>query len=62
MATNVQWDVARDAAGGGLLVKMLRNEMEVDFKVACAGARFAPQSHFYDYGKLKACYGHVATP
>jgi len=62
MATNVPWDVVRDASGGSLLVKMLRNEMAVDFKAACAGARFAPQSHFYDYRKLKSCFGHVASP
>ena len=62
MATNVPWDVVRYASGGSLLVKMLRNEMAVDFKAACAGARFAPQSHFYDYRKLKSCFGHVASP
>ena len=57
MAANVQWDVARDASGT-LLVKMLYNERETDFKAACDSARFAPGSHFYAYDKLKACYGH----
>ena len=59
MAANFQWDVARDASGK-LLVKMLYNERETDFKVACDGARFADGSHYYAYDKLKACYGHTA--
>lgn len=58
MAANMQWDVYRDARGT-LLVKMLYNEKETDFKAACDGARYAPASHFYDYGKLKQCYGHT---
>jgi hypothetical protein len=58
MAANVQWDVVRDASGT-LLVKMLYNERETDFKAACDGARYAVGSHFYSYDKLKACYGHV---
>ncbi|MBM3115411.1 histidine-type phosphatase [Jeongeupia naejangsanensis] len=60
MAANVQWDVYRDA-GGRLLVKMLYNERETAFKADCEGARFKAGSNFYDYGKLKACYGHVAS-
>ncbi|MET0790715.1 MAG: histidine-type phosphatase [Polyangiaceae bacterium] len=59
MAANVQWDVVRDASGK-LLVKMLYNERETDFKAACDDARFAAGSHFYAYEKLKACYGHTA--
>lgn len=58
MAANVQWDVARNGSGR-VLVKMLYNEKETDFKAACDGARFAPGSHFYDYTQLKACYGHA---
>ncbi|HEU6456405.1 MAG TPA: histidine-type phosphatase, partial [Roseateles sp.] len=58
MAANVQWDVARNASGG-LLVKMLFNEKETDFKAECDGARYAAGSHYYDYSKLKACYGHT---
>lgn len=61
MAANVQWDVVRNA-GGSLLVKMLFNEKETDFKADCDGARFAAGSHYYDYTKLKACYGHTPTP
>jgi hypothetical protein len=61
MAANVQWDVARNS-GGRLLVKMLYNEKETDFKAACDGARFAPGSHYYDYTLLKACYAHTAAP
>ena len=59
MAANMQWDVYGDGKGG-LLVKMLYNEQETDFKAACDGAKIAPASHFYDYQKLAACYGHLA--
>ncbi|HET7792694.1 MAG TPA: histidine-type phosphatase [Rhizobacter sp.] len=61
MAANVQWDVVRNATGK-VLVKMLYNEKETDFKAACDGARFAANSHYYDYTLLKACYGHTAAP
>jgi len=56
LAANVQWDVYRNAAGN-LLVKMLYNEKETGFKAACDDARIAYRSQFYDYAKLKACYG-----
>ncbi len=59
MAANFQWDVARDASGT-VLVKMLHNERETDFKAACDNARFTASSHYYSYDKLKACYGHAA--
>jgi len=59
LAANIQWDVYSDGHGT-LLVKMLFNEKETDFMAACDGARFTPDSEFYDYTKLKACYGHVA--
>jgi hypothetical protein len=59
MAANVQWDVARNAEGK-VLVKMLYNEKETDFKAACDGARFATGSHYYDYTRLKTCYGHAS--
>jgi hypothetical protein len=59
LAANIQWDVYSDGHGT-LLVRMLFNEKETDFMAACDGARFAPGSEFYDYAKLKACYGHVA--
>jgi hypothetical protein len=58
MAANVQWDVYRDGTGT-LLVKMLYNERETDFKTGCDNARYAAFSHFYSYDKLKACYGHT---
>jgi len=56
---NVQWDVYKNASGT-LLVKMLFNEKETDFKAACDSARYAPGSHFYNYDGLKTCYNHVA--
>lgn len=59
MAANVQWDVVRNSAGK-LLVKMLYNEKETDFKADCDGARFAAGSHYYDYARLKACYGRTS--
>ena len=58
MATNMQWDVFRDA-GGTLLVRMLYNEKETDFKAGCDSAKIAATSYYYDYTKLKACYGHT---
>ena len=60
MAANMQWDVYRNSAGE-VLVKMLYNEKETDFQAACDGARHAVNSHYYDYAKLKTCYGHVAA-
>ncbi|WP_343593652.1 histidine-type phosphatase [Paracidovorax wautersii] len=56
MATNVQWDVARNA-WGVTLVKMLFNEQEVDFPAACEAARYTAGSHYYDYAGLRRCYG-----
>lgn len=55
MAANVQWDVYRNTSGT-LLVRMLFNEKEVDFKDACDSARNTTSSKFYDFTKLKACY------
>ncbi|GAB7534063.1 histidine-type phosphatase [Burkholderia sp. 3C] len=57
MAANVQWDVYRN--GASLAVRMLYNERETDFQAACDGAKLAPTSHFYDYAKLKTCYGYL---
>jgi hypothetical protein len=56
MAANQQWDVFRNAEGT-LLVRLLYNEKEIGFKPACAGARLAPGSPFYEYRALEACYG-----
>lgn len=61
-AANMQWDVYRGTAGSPLLVKMLYEEKETDFKADCDRAKLTPTSHFYDYTQLKACYGHVASP
>jgi hypothetical protein len=57
MAANIQWDVFADGRGG-LLVRMLHNERETDFKAACASAKLAPDSRYYDFRKLSACYGY----
>jgi hypothetical protein len=57
MAANVQWDVFADSRRM-LLVKMLHNEREMDFKADCDGAKLAPDSHYYDFRKLSACYGY----
>jgi hypothetical protein len=59
MAANMQWDTYRNA-GGDILVKMLFNEKETQFKAECDAARLSPDSHFYRYEGLKACYVHVA--
>ena len=60
LAANMQWDVYRNDAGQ-LIVRLLYNEKETDFQASCDGARTAPGSVFYDYAKLKTCYGHVAA-
>ena len=60
MATNMQWDVFRNAAGT-LLVRMLFNERETDFKAACDHAKIAPSSHYYEYAALRACHGRPAA-
>jgi hypothetical protein len=57
MASNLQWDVYSDGKGT-LLVKMLFNERETNFKAECDGAKVAPDSRYYDYRKLRACYGY----
>ncbi len=59
MAANMQWDVVKNSSGT-VLVKMLYNEKETDFKAACDSARFATGSHYYDYAQLKTCYGHTS--
>lgn len=61
LAANMQWDVFRNDAGK-VVVRMLYNEKETDFKAECDGAKIAPASHYYDYTRLKACYGHVPAP
>ena len=60
LAANMQWDVYRNGTGQ-LIVRLLYNEKETDFQAACDGARIAPGSVFYDYAKLKTCYGYMAA-
>lgn len=60
MAGNVQWDVYGNGQGE-LLVRLLLNEKEADFKRECDAARLAAGSHYYVYDKLKSCYGHPAA-
>lgn len=57
MAANMQWDVYADQSGK-LIVKMLYNEKETDFKSACDTAKVSGTKSFYDYDKLKNCYQH----
>ena len=57
MAANVQWDVyANDS--GHVIVRMLFNERETQFKPSCDAARIgsAAPGNFYDLLKLRACY------
>lgn len=54
MAANIQWDMYRNEAGA-VVLRMLYNERETDFKAACDGARIAPRSHFYGYAALRKC-------
>jgi hypothetical protein len=61
LAANMQWDVFRNGAGK-VVVRMLYNEKETDFKAECDGAKVTPTSHYYDYSGLKACYGHATAP
>ena len=60
MAANMQWDMFRSSTDGRLLVKMLYNEKETDFKAACDSAKISATSHFYDYAGLRRCYGYAA--
>ncbi|QZA81248.1 histidine-type phosphatase [Deefgea piscis] len=57
MAANMQWDVYKNAEGR-VLVKMLYNEKETDFKAACDSAKISPTSKFYNFAALKTCYGY----
>lgn len=59
MAANMQWDVYKNSAGK-VLVKMLYNEKETDFKAACDSAKISPDSKFYNFSALKTCYGYPA--
>ncbi len=61
LAGNVQWDVVRNSSGT-LLVKMYYNERETDFPPACEAARYlaGSTSHYFEYSRLKACYGRAS--
>ncbi len=63
LASNVQWDFYRDATGT-LLVKMYYDEQETDFPAACEAARYlqGTASHYYEYQRLKVCYGEQGSP
>ena len=61
MAGNVQWDVYADGSGK-LLLRMLRNEKEADFKRDCDNARYSAGSHFYRYDALRRCYADDVAP
>jgi hypothetical protein len=54
MAANIQWDLYRNDTGS-VVLRMLYNERETDFKPACDAARLRPGSHFYVYAKLRPC-------
>ena len=56
MAANMQWDIYKNG-NNKVLVKMLYNEKETLFKPSCDSARYSKNSYFYDYQKLKLCYG-----
>lgn len=55
MASNMQWDVYQNSAGR-LIVKLLFNEKEADFKTECDRAKLSGTRSFYDFQELKACY------
>ena len=57
MMSNIQWDVYQNAEKR-LIVRMLLNEKEVRFKTDCAAAQLTPNSFFYDYQRLRQCYGY----
>ncbi|WP_318465517.1 histidine-type phosphatase [Photobacterium leiognathi] len=52
-SSNIQWDVYRGEADD-LLVKMLYNEKEINFKSSCHPIE--PDSYFYSFSELKRCY------
>lgn len=54
MAANIQWDVFKNSSGK-ILVRQLHNEKEIKFKDSCSSAVYSGK--FYDFTKLKACYG-----
>ena len=56
MAANIQWDVLANNENR-LVVRMLHNEKETDFKPQCDTARLSPASKYYDYAGLRHCYG-----
>jgi len=55
LAANVQWDTFRNSQGL-LIVRMLYNEKETNFKPQCNSAKLHPQSFFYEFNALMTCY------
>lgn len=54
MAANIQWDIYNNQANQPI-IRMLVNEQESAFKVACDTARLGKTNYYY-LNKLKACY------
>jgi len=54
-AANVQWDTFRNSQGS-MIVRMLYNEKETNFKLQCNSAKLHPQSYFYELSALMTCY------
>jgi hypothetical protein len=54
-SANVQWDTFRNSQGL-LIVRMLYNEKETNFKPQCNSAKLHPQSYFYELNALMTCY------
>jgi len=54
-AANVQWDTFRNPQGL-LIVRMLYNEKETNFKPQCDSAKLDPESFFYELNALVSCY------
>ena len=54
-SANVQWDTFRNSQGS-MIVRMLYNEKETNFKPQCNSAKLHPQSYFYSFNALITCY------
>jgi hypothetical protein len=54
-AANVQWDTFRNPQGL-LIVRMLYNEKETNFKPQCDSTKLDPESFFYELNALVSCY------
>lgn len=56
MAANVQWDVFANEEGR-LLVRMLHQEREVNFRAGCTP--FPGSRYYYEFEELERCYGRL---